>query len=147
LFSSKVSVKFVFMGDCERLNRKGRGEQEFCSPNHFYAAYIFDQAETHRVDITVLIEEAGRLTCSVRYWWLSQAMDIQNSPDRLIVCVHHPRNDENAGMDLYDALQARQVSYNELDSAVLDEYLFLGRRVANIENIAQPDGLPLFRPR
>jgi hypothetical protein len=74
-------------------------------------------------------------------------MDIQNSPDRLIVYVHHPRNDENAGMDLYDALQARQFSYDELDVAVVGEYVYLGRRVANIENISQPDGLPLFRPR
>ena len=74
-------------------------------------------------------------------------MDIQNGPGQLIVCVHHPRNDENAGMDLYDALHARQVSYDELDGAVVEEYIYLGRSVVNLENIDQPDGMPLFRPR
>jgi hypothetical protein len=136
------------MVDHELPDRSGGGEREFYCSNHFYAAYVFDHAETHRVDITTIIEEAQRLGYpGVRYWWLSQAMDIQDSPDRLIVCVHHPRNDENAGMDLYDALQARQVSYDELDAAVLDEYLFLGRRTANVEKIDQPDGMPLFTPR
>jgi hypothetical protein len=40
-------------------------------------------------------------------------MDIQNSPDRLMIDVHHPANAENAGMDLYGAQQAPQVSYDE----------------------------------
>ena len=126
-------------------DRSGKGERELCCSNHFYAAYVFDQAETHRVDISVLIEEAGRLGYPARYWWLSQAMDIQNGSDRLIGCVHHPRNDENAGMDLYDALQARQVSYDELDAAVVEEYVYLGRRIADLENIDQPDGLRCSR--
>jgi hypothetical protein len=108
---------------------------------------VFDQADSHQADITALIEEAGRLGYPVRYWWLSQAMDIQDSPDQLIVCVHHPANDENAGMDLYDALQARQVSYDELDAAVVEEYVYLGRRITGLENIGQQDGLPLFRLR
>ena len=73
--------------------------------------------------------------------WISRG-----TPDRLIVCVHHPANDENAGMDLYGALHARQVSYAELDAAALEEYVYLGKRVANIENIYHSDGLPLFRP-
>jgi len=133
------------MWNHEMPDRSGGGEGELCCSNHFYAAYVFDQAETHRVDITTLIDEAQRLGYPVRYWWLSQAMDIQKGPDRLIVCVHHPRNDENAGMDLYDALQARQVSYDELDAAVLDEYLFLGRQAANIEKIRRPDGFQLFK--
>jgi hypothetical protein len=133
------------MGNHELPDRNGGGECELCRSNHFYAVYVFDQAETHRVDITTLIDEAQRLGYPVRYWWLSQAINIQNSPDRLIVCVHHPSNDENAGMDLYDALQARQVSYAELDSAILDEYLFLGKRAADIEKIKRPDGLQLFK--
>ena len=108
---------------------------------------MFDQADLHKADITTLIEEAGRLGYPVRYWWLSQAMDIQESPDRLIVCVHHPANDENAGMDLYNALQTRQVSYDELDAAVVEEYVYLGRRITDLENIGQPNGLPVFRTR
>jgi hypothetical protein len=133
------------MGNHELPDRSGERERELCCSNHFYAAYVFDQAETHRTDITTLIDEAQRLGYPARYWWLSQSMDIQNSPDRLIVCIHHPSNDENAGVDLYDALRARQVSYDELDSAMLDEYLFLGRQVANIEKIQHPDGMQLFK--
>lgn len=135
------------MGDPEQFSRKGRGEPELCGPRHFYAAYVFDQAEIHRVDISVLIEEAGRLGYPARYWWLSQAMDIEGTPDRLIVCVHHPESGENAGMDLYDTVKARHISYAELDSAVMEEYLFLGIRVVNHEEINLPDGLPLFTPR
>jgi len=133
------------MGNRERLEGDHPPTIEFCRPNHFYAAYVFDKAETHRVDLSKLIDEAHGLGYPVRYWWLSEAMDIQNSPDRLIMCVHHPANDENAGMDLYDLLHARKVSYAELDAAALEEYVYLGRRVAIIENISRPDGLPLFR--
>jgi hypothetical protein len=79
----------------------------------------------------------------VRYWWLSQAMDIQSSPDRLIVCVHHPINDENAGMDLYNALQKRQVLFAELNAAALEEYMYIGRQVANIKSICK-NGLYIF---
>jgi len=118
-------------------------EIETFTPNHFYAAYIFDQAETHKEDIRILLEEAQRLVYPVRHWWLSQEMDIQGSPDRLIVCVHHPANDENAGMDLYDALHARQVSYDELNAAALEEYVYLGRRVANVESICK-ESLSIF---
>ncbi|MCX6054620.1 MAG: hypothetical protein NTZ74_06880 [Chloroflexi bacterium] len=52
---------------------------------YFYAAYIFDQVETQKEDIRFLLEESQHLGKTVRYWWLSQAMDIQSSPDRLIV--------------------------------------------------------------
>ena len=93
------------MGNHELPDGNDRGERELCRSNHFYAAYVFDEADSHKTDITTLIEEAGRLRYPVRYWWLSQAMNIQNSPDRLITCVHHPANDENAGLDLYDARQ------------------------------------------
>ena len=81
------------------------------------------------------IEESRRIGYPVRYWWLTQAIDITNCPDRLIVCVHHPANDENAGMYLYDTLKARQVSYNELEAAVMEEYLFLGQRIIHMEDI------------
>jgi hypothetical protein len=137
-------VKFKDMGNHELFERRGRPAQELCLSNHFYAAYVFDQAEIHQKDISIIIEESQRLGYPVRYWWLSQAMDIESNPDRLIVCVHHPGNDENAGMDLYDALHARKVSYAELDSAILEEYVYLGRRVAQIESILNAYGKPIF---
>jgi hypothetical protein len=69
------------MGNHELPDRNSRGEErELYGSNHFYAAYVFDQAETHRVDITTLIDEAQRLGYPVRYWWLSQAMDILYHP-------------------------------------------------------------------
>ena len=36
-------------------------------------------------------------------------------------CVHHPDNDENEGMDLYNTLHARQVFYDDLKVAALEE--------------------------
>jgi hypothetical protein len=59
-------------------------------PRHFYAAYVFDQAHKRQEDITTLVEQAQDLGYPVRYWWLSEAMDLEGCPDRLIVCVHHP---------------------------------------------------------
>ena len=95
-------------------------------------------------DIHAIIEEAGNLGYPTRYWWLSQAMDIQGCPDRLIICVHHPTNDENAGMDLYETLKNLQVSYDELNAAALEEYMCLGRRVARAGDIRKADGTSMF---
>jgi hypothetical protein len=56
------------------------------------------------------------------------------------LCVHHPTNDENAGMDLYNVLQARQVSYDELDAAIVEEYVHcFGRLSKNLKH-----NCPLF---
>jgi hypothetical protein len=68
---------------------------EVLDPRHFYAAYVFDDAATRRRDVAVLLHEAQRLSYPVRYWWLSEAMDLQDAPDRLIVCVHHPSSAED----------------------------------------------------
>ena len=133
------------MGKIERPDNEQSIARELCGSKHFYAAYVFDQAESHQIDITTIINESKRLGYPVRYWWLSQAMDIQDDPDRLIVCVHHPSHDENAGMDLYGLLHEKQVSFTELDSAVREEYVFLGKVLANSETILKPDGLPIFR--
>lgn len=132
------------MGNIERSDRDCMPVRELCCSNHFYAAYVFDQAETHQKDITTIIEQSTRLGYPMRYWWLSQAMNIQGNPDRLIVCVHHPTNDENAGMDLYDVLHARDVTYAELDAAVLEEYVYLGCRVVGIASICSANGQPIF---
>ena len=77
----------------EMLPIEGMGEQssnEYLDPHHFYAAYVFDDAATRQRDVAVLIHEAQQPGYPVRYWWLSEAMELQGSPDRLSVCVHHP---------------------------------------------------------
>ncbi len=118
---------------------------EILHPGDFYAAYIFDHAVERQSDIAHVIEQAHQLGYPVRTWWLSQAMDLQGSPDRLIVCVHHPGIGEEAGMDLYDALQKRGITWDELDSAVMEEYHWLGQPALEIEHLTQPDGTILFR--
>ena len=94
---------------------------EHLDPHHFYAAYAFDNATSRRRDVAVLLHEAQRLSYPVRYWWLSEAMDLQDAPDRLIVCVHHPSLAEDAGMDLYSALskiaQKHEVAWDSLEAA------------------------------
>ena len=137
----------LFMGGKERKNipdHREAIEGEVFDPHHFYAAYIFDKAENRRVDVNTLIEHALRLGYPVRYWWLSDAMDLQGYPDRLIVCVHHPSRSEDAGMDLYKALRAAQVEWDDLDAAALEEYSGFGRPVDNISKVALPGGNPLF---
>ena len=123
------------MGNIERYEAAGQPTKEVCLPNHFYAAYIFDQPNSHQKDIHTIIDEAAGLGYPVRYWWLSQAMDIQNCPDRLIVCVHHSSGGENAGMDLYERLHTRGTEYEELEAAAMEEYVFLGKGVSTVETI------------
>ena len=71
----------------------------------------------------------------VRYWWLSEAMELQGSPDRLIVCVHHPSLGENAGMDLYNTLrqaaQKHKTLWDDLEAAQVDEYRQFGKIVVS----------------
>jgi hypothetical protein len=117
---------------------------EVMNPRHFYAAYIFDQAETHQQDIQAVIEQAHQLGYPLRYWWLSDAMDLQGSPDRLIVCVHHPLHSENAGMDLYDALKEKGVNWDELDSAAVEEYVYYGKPVHSSVELNYPNGRRIF---
>ena len=81
---------YDFMGSHELPSQIGAGEQpvkENLDPRHFYAAYVFDDAATRQRDVAVLIHEAQQLGYPVRYWWLSEAMELQGSPDRLIVCL------------------------------------------------------------
>ncbi len=118
--------------------------QEPLDPHHFYAAYGFDQPETHKYDIITLVEEAYRLNYPVRYWWLSDAMDLQGTPDRLIICVHHPRGDEEAGMDLFEALKERRVVWDGLGAAAVDEYRQLSQPITGPKGVCWPDGRALF---
>jgi hypothetical protein len=73
-------------------------------------------------------------------------MDLQGNPDRLIVCVHHPSSAEDAGMDLYEALKERRVTWDGLEAAAVDEYRVLGRPAEGPEVIHRRDGTPLFPP-
>lgn len=110
------------MTHLERQPRERRGHHEDLDPRHFYAAYVFDQAHERQDDIATLIERAQHLGYPVRYWWLSEAMALQGYPDRLIVCVHHPSSDSDAGMDLYETLKEHQVTWDELEAAAVGEY-------------------------
>jgi hypothetical protein len=92
---------------------------------------VFDDAVTRQRHISVLVHEAQQLGYPVRYWWLSESMELQGSPDRLIVCVHHPALSEDAGMDLYNALsqaaQKHKVTWDGLEAAHVDEYRQFGK--------------------
>jgi hypothetical protein len=119
-------------------------EAEIMGPHHFYAAYVFDQDEAHQQDIQTLINQAQQLAYPLRYWWLSDAMDLQGSTDRLIVCVHHPSVSEDAGTDLYDVLKEKGVDWDELDSAIIEEYLSFGRRVKDLVDLCDSNGRRIF---
>ncbi|MCP4288518.1 MAG: hypothetical protein GY792_29530, partial [Gammaproteobacteria bacterium] len=63
------------MGSPEAPRPQGQGEQpaaEILHPDHFYAAYIFDQAAQRREDLEKLITQATVHGYPVRYWWLSE---------------------------------------------------------------------------
>ncbi|MFC2054335.1 hypothetical protein ACFLV7_08575 [Chloroflexota bacterium] len=117
---------------------------EILDPRHFYAAYIFDQANEREEDIGAVIQEAKHFGYLVRYWWLSDAMELQGSPDRLIICVHHPSDSEDAGINLYDALKEKDVTWDDLESAVVDEYRYLGNPVQELGDFCSPYGNWLF---
>jgi hypothetical protein len=137
----------VCMGDRESWHHVDPHEfqgGEILSGRHFYAAYVFDQAESRQADVQAVLQHATRLGYPVRYWWLSAVMDLQGSPDRLIVCVHHPSSSEDAGMDLYETLRAAQVEWDDLDVATLEEFIGFGRPVDEISKFALPGGISLF---
>jgi hypothetical protein len=122
----------------------GRKEAEILDPHHFYAAYIFDQSETREKDITTLLEQSQQLGYPVRYWWLSDALELHGFPDRLIVCVHHPSAAEDAGMNLYDALKEKEVTWDDLEAAVVNEYRDLGKPATELGDLRSPFGDWLF---
>jgi len=122
----------------------GKMEAEILDPHHFYAAHIFDQSETREKDITTLLEHSQQLGYPVRYWWLSDALELQGFPDRLIVYVHHPWAAEDAGMNLYEKLKEKEVSWNELAAAVVDEYRDLGKPAKELGDLRSPFGNLLF---
>jgi hypothetical protein len=120
---------------------------EELNPGHFYAAYIFDQAETREEDVRIVLEQAHNLGYPVRYWWLSNAVDLAGFPDRLIVCVHDASRSDDAGMDLYNALTDQQARWDDLEAAALDEYRIYGRPTTDKGSIRLPNGQQLFPPK
>lgn len=134
------------MGDIEcQPAFTGQTEDEILDPHHSYAAYVFDRANEHEHDIQGLIEQAQEFGYPLRYWWLSDAMELQGFPDRLIVCVHHPSSSENAGMDLYDALTEKVITWDDLEAAVVDEYRYLGKPIESLGDFRSPYGNWLFQ--
>jgi hypothetical protein len=71
-------------------------------------------------------------------------MHLDGGSDRLIVCVHHPSQDEDAGMDLYGALRRGGVDWNALEAAAFSEYLCFGKPVEDPKAIRRPNHTPLF---
>ena len=136
------------MGSPEQFRPPDNGQpprREILSPNHFYAAYVFDQAENRQHDVGAVITEATRLNCLMRYWWLSEAMPSEDIPDdRLIVCVHHPASDENAGMDLYEALKKKKIAWDDLEAANVGEYRRFGQPITSPASIRARSGNFLF---
>lgn len=53
------------MGDIERRLWQ---LQEQPPDGHFYAAYIFDNAETRQADVTAVVTHALQLGYPIRYW-------------------------------------------------------------------------------
>ena len=133
------SAEITFPADSEPIE-----QSEFLHPGHFYAAYILDQAETRQEDIRTILEQSQNLGYPLRYWWLSDAMDLQGFPDRLIVCVHIPSRSEDAGLDFYNALKQEEVSWDDLEAAMMDEYQVFGKHVQELEDFRLPSGDLLF---
>jgi hypothetical protein len=123
----------------------GQAEEDLDS-RHFYAAYVFDRAHERREDIATVIEQTQQLGYPARYWWLSQAVDLEGNPDRLIVYVHHPSSAEDAGMDLCEALTEQQITWDGLEAAAVDEYRLLGKPIEGLDVIRRRDGMELFPP-
>ena len=119
-------------------------QEVILDPRHFYAAFVFDQANDREADIGAIIREASELGHPLRYWWLSDAMELQGYPDRLIVCVHHPSASEDAGMALYDALKEKGVTWDDLEAGMVEEYRYLGNPAQELGDLRLPYGNWLF---
>jgi hypothetical protein len=105
---------------------------------------VLDQAHERQGDVAILVERAEQFGYPVRYWWLSEAMELRGHPDRLIVCVHHPSSAADAGMDLYEALREQEVTWDDLEAAAVAEYRYFGKPIEGSEVICRSDGKLLF---
>ena len=114
---------------------------------YLHFAYIFDEPQERETDVGLVVGKAVEMDCQVRYWWLSDAMHLQGSPDRLIVCVRHFNVGVDTGMDLYQALKEAGSNWDELELASPDEWAFLGQRIDSHQEVRYPTSIqPLFGP-
>ena len=111
----------------------------------FLAAYILDAPHERETDVGLLVERAVELGCPVRYWWLSDAVPLLTY-DRLIVCVCHPEDGVDAGMDLYRALKEARATWDELEAAAPHEWELLGRDIHAHGEIRLPGSTWLLFP-
>ena len=87
-------------------------------------------------------------TIPLRYWWLSEAIKIENfedAPDRLILCVNTRSQGREAGLDLYEALEDEDIYWDEHEAGRYLEYGRLGKSLSEIEDIKTPSGETLFQ--
>ena len=122
---------------------------EILDPRHFYAAYEFQYAAVRGRDVAVLLDHARRYECPVRYWWVSETANrkgVQGAFDILIVCVHHSSIVKGAEMHaiLRQAAAEHQVAWDDFEAAKLDDYRTLSKPIVTPQDIARPDGTPLF---
>ena len=120
---------------------------ETLDPRHFYAAYVFEHAAVRGRDVAALVDHAHRFECPIRYWWASATTNLKGAFDRLIVCVHHSSVVKGAEMHgiLRQAAANHEVAWDDFEAAKLDEYRTLGKAIVAPQDIAKPDGTPLFQ--
>ena len=111
----------------------------------FLAAYIFDEPHGRETDVGLVVEKAVELGYQVRYWWLSDAVPLLGH-DRLIVCVRHPEQGVDAGMDLYRVLKEAGSTWDELEAAAPHEWEPLGREIGAHREICLPGSTRLLFP-
>jgi len=139
------------MATPEQFLYAGAGERpakEIVDPHYHHTAFIFDNAKTHRRDIVVFIDQVNRLGHPVAYWWLSEAMDLENTPDRLILCVRHLSLADDSSGDLYSPLahaaEKHKIIWDEVSLADGEEFREFGKLITSPGSIFEPDGRPLF---
>ena len=85
-----------------------------CPVENAFLAFIFDPPlEGKLAAINTVIEEAHRRRRVVRFWLFDH---------RLIICVAVPDIGVDTGMDLYHALRAQNVAWDELECAAPAEF-------------------------
>jgi hypothetical protein len=60
------------------------------------------------------------------------------------VCVHIHSCSEDAGLDFYNALKQEEVSWDDLEAAMMDEYQVFRKQVQEMEDFRLPSGNLLF---
>ena len=120
--------------------------EEVLDPHHFYAAYTFESAALRGRDVATLFEQAHRFACPLRYWWASETTDLKGAFDRLMIGIHHTSLVKAVEMHgaLRQAAAKGQVTWDNFDTATLDDYRTYGRSIDDPKKIVEPDGTPLF---